>query len=48
MRPDAEGSPDQPRLPTEGLALFVKRDCPTCTLIEPVAFSTGARTDKKR
>jgi len=32
-----------PALPPEGLVAFVKRDCPTCELVEPVLAELGER-----
>ena len=40
----AEG-PGHPRVPSDGLAVVVKRDCPTCRLVEPVLTRLAAETD---
>lgn len=40
-RPDAAGRSEAPPLP-DGLVLFVKRDCPTCRLVEPVLAQLAA------
>jgi hypothetical protein len=43
MRKESPMPPNAPDWPADGLVAFVKRDCPTCELVEPVLGEIGER-----